>query len=234
MINLPKHIICTRKINLENKSLAIENGFFIDDYDFLSIQHLCTNELLKTLRNSTVKAVFTSMHAVESVYACLQQNKLSPSIIHCYVVQGRTSNLAQQYNFHIIATAKNGQSLAESIIQNNETSLVHFTTVDARKEMEDALTKHSIDYQKIMVYEKTINSISISKPFDGIMFFSPSQVDGFLKSNKLDAIIPAFCIGETTKAHLKNYHHQNIHIAESADELVLVKTVIDYFNNNTL
>jgi uroporphyrinogen-III synthase len=234
MINLPKHIICARKINLENKVLALKNTIFIEDYEVLTIQHLCPDELLKALKNLTVKTIFTSIHAVEAVYAFLQKNNLSASTIHCYAVEGRTSNLAIEYNFQIIETAKNGQSLAESIIKNNETSLVHFTTVDARKEMEDALTKHSIDYQKIMVYEKTINSISISKPFDGIMFFSPSQVDGFLMANKLGTDIPAFCIGETTKNHLANYHHHNIQVAKSADELVLVNTVIDYFNNKTL
>jgi uroporphyrinogen-III synthase len=234
MINLPKHIICTRKITLENKLLVLKNNIFIEDYEILTIQHLCPDELLKALKNSSVKTIFTSMHAVEAVYSCLQKNNISASTIYCYAVEGRTSNLAIEYNFQIIETAKNGQSLAESIIKNNETSLVHFTTVDARKEMEDALSKHSIEYQKILVYEKTINPISISKPFDGIMFFSPSQVDGFLMANKLGADVPAFCIGETTKNHLANYHHLNIQVAKSADELVLVNTVIDYFNNKTL
>jgi uroporphyrinogen-III synthase len=234
MINLPKHIICTRKINFENKSLALNNNIIIDDYEFLTIQHLCSNELLKTLSNSIIKTIFTSLHAVESVYRCLQNNNIPSKNVQCYAIEGRTANLAIEYGFTVFNTGVDGQSLAKLIIDNNETSVVHFTTLDSRKEIEEALTNHSIEYHKILVYEKTVNSIKISKPFDGITFFSPSQVDGFLKSNKLEADIPAFCIGETTKAHLKNYHHQNIHVAESTNEIALIQKVINYFNNKTL
>ncbi len=234
MINLSKHIICTRKINLENKSLALNKNIVIEDYELLTIKYLCTDETLKKLTLPTVIVIFTSMHAVEAVYQCLLKNNLPKTKIYCYAVDGRTSNLAREYNFQIISTAKDGQSLVKSIIDNNETSVVHFTTLDTRKEIGEALTNHFIEYQKILVYEKTVNSFTLSKPFDGIMFFSPSQVDGFLKTNKLEAKIPAFCIGQTTKNHLTNYQHENIQIAESADERILVNAVMNYFNNNTL
>ena len=179
MINLSKHIICTRKINLENKSLALNKNIVIEDYELLTIKYLCTDETLKKLTLPTVIVIFTSMHAVEAVYQCLLKNNLPKTKIYCYAVDGRTSNLAREYNFQIISTAKDGQSLVKSIIDNNETSVVHFTTLDTRKEIGEALTNHFIEYQKILVYEKTVNSFTLSKPFDGIMFFSPSQVDGF-------------------------------------------------------
>ncbi len=234
MIKLPKHIISTRKINFENKSLALKKNIVIKDYELLTIKYLCTDEILKKLTLPTVIAIFTSMHAVEAVYQCLLNSNLPTTNIYYYAVEGRTSNLAREYNFQLISTAKDGQSLAKSIIDNNETSVVHFTTLDTRKEIGEALTNHFIEYQKILVYEKIVNSITLLKPFDGIMFYSPSQVDGFLMANKLGADVPAFCIGETTKYHLANYHHLNIQVTKSADELVLVNTVIDYFNNKTL
>lgn len=225
------HIVSTRKIDLNNKDRALKNNVIIDDYNFLNITYLSTNEMKKALANSNLKFVFTSANAVESVYQFIQKNDFSVSSYYCYTIKGNTSDKAKSYGFNIINTSVDGKSLAEVIIKNNEKEVVHFTTQHNREELSNTLKSASISYISIMVYDKTINEIKIPNSFNGILFFSPSQIDGFFLHNSLKNSIPAFCIGQTTQSHLQSFHHQNIQVASSADESVLVDLVINYFNN---
>ena len=93
------------------------------------------------------------------------------------------------------------------------------------------MTKAGITIQAVEVYHKAFSPAEIPA-FQGILFFSPSQITSFLSKNHLESQIPAFCIGATTATFLKNQGHKNIHIATAPSPTAVLEKVYQYFNLN--
>ena len=64
--------------------------------------------------------------------------------------------------------------------------------------------------------------------FDGILFFSPSAVESYLKQNTIKNEI-CFCIGKTTAETLEKKHKKNIVIAEQPTIDDVIAAVIEYY-----
>jgi uroporphyrinogen-III synthase len=60
--------------------------------------------------------------------------------------------------------------------------------------MKNFLSKKNIELKTINVYEKKISPKKIDFDYDGILFFSPSQIESFFQKNFLKENIIIFCI----------------------------------------
>jgi len=69
----------------------------------------------------------------------------------------------------------------------------------------------------------------MTNKFDGILFFSPSAVESYLKLNAIKEEM-CFCIGETTAEALENRKAKNILIADSPSVENVIGEVIGYYN----
>ena len=70
----------------------------------------------------------------------------------------------------------------------------------------------------------------LTNKLDGILFFSPSAVESYLKLNAIKEEM-CFCIGETTAESLENKKVKKIIIAEKPSVENVIYEVIEYYNN---
>ena len=84
------------------------------------------------------------------------------------------------------------------------------------------LSENNIKVNEVEAYETKFDADKIEADLDGVMFYSPSTVEAFLKENKANGI--AFCIGETTaneaRKHFEDVRVAKVPLAESVIELV--------------
>ena len=71
---------------------------------------------------------------------------------------------------------------------------------------------------------------TITNKLDGILFFSPSAVESYLKLNTIKEEM-CFCIGETTAEALENKKIKNIIIADKPSVENVIYEVLEYYNN---
>lgn len=224
MQEVPIHIVCTRSLKHELIAVAKSAGIFISAIKFLQIKTISTAEFEDIILSSEFPLVFTSTHAVHAVSTL--KARLNNRTV--FALDGNTSASAKSAGFKILATAPDATSLAIQIAAQRIKAILHCTTVNRRDELKIGLESCNITYQAIEVYEKEFTPKKVD-PFDGIMFFSPSQIDAFLTKNKLSPDLPAFCIGATTAQHLANLQHKNILKADQASAVQLVQTVLKYY-----
>ena len=217
-------IICTRPLSPEISAKTEESGISIESIDFLNIKPKPSSDFQCTLLSNEYPLVFTSTHAVHAVTHLIQ--KLKSSLV--FAIEGKTSKSAENIGFKIIATAANGEKLAEEIINHRTKAVLHCTTNRRRVELENGLVSSGVAYYALEVYEKELVPHKIDR-YDGIMFYSPTQVDAFLMENTIGSNVPVFCIGNTTAEHLVNLKHKNLIVAEGASTEQLVQAVLKFF-----
>ena len=143
------------------------------------------------------------MNAVEAVAAHL--NDYIPDW-KIYCIGNTTKKLVQEYFGEdlIAETASDATELAEKIIEDNITDEVIFFCGDKRRdELPSILNEHNINVNEIEVYQTNIIQHTIEKNYDGILFFSPSAVQSFFSTNKLNDKTILFAIGNTTSSAIK-------------------------------
>ncbi len=96
--------------------------------------------------------------------------------------------------------------------------------------MTDSLKGAAIEMIELEVYETIINPVEMpNKPVSGILFYSPSAVEGFKQGTGFDEDLPSlFAIGPTTAKALKEHTNQPVQIASQPDTEVLLRTTADY------
>ncbi len=227
----PYHIACTRVIDTHLKQEAFNRGFIVEDKDVLHIELLDSVELVDVLKNNTSPLIFTSQYGVMAVVELIKKHQLSLVQQEAYCISGKTAKRATEAGFTILETAPNSELLAAKIAALKPNSaLLHLGANLALTNWKTFLDTHHIQVQTMEVYHKTIQAQTFEKA-DAVLFFSPSQIDGYLKSNALSPTTPAFCIGETTAKHLLQTQHKNTHVATEPSEQALFNHVYQYFNS---
>jgi len=73
-----------------------------------------------------------------------------------------------------------------------------------------------------------LSSVKMTASVSGVLFYSPSGIDSYLKDNNTDKI--AFCIGETTAAEAR-IHFETVIVSKLATVDGVIDSVNKYFNN---
>lgn len=228
-LNRPYRIVSTRSLGRAIGQQAAGQGIELIDLDFQEFRYKTSDPLPEKVAEPNVPLVFTSYHGVKACLQIMEARILSPIGRPVYAVEGRTSRSAASSGFTLIKTADNGRELADAIIGDGPKEVLYVCAADRRPELPKRLLKAGIDCIEWVVYEKLPRPHQIQDP-DGVIFFSPSQVDVYLGNNRLEADIPAFCIGKTTAGHLQTLGHQNVRIAEAHSVTAMMKEVFNYFN----
>jgi uroporphyrinogen-III synthase len=224
------HIASTRKLNAALVSEAKSKGIFIDDKDLLQIDLLDTPTLAQQIANNTLPLVFTSQYAVQAVHQLIQKHALTMATKQAYCIAGKTETLAREAGFELLDTANDANHLAQQLALAQSTKhLLHLSANIRLDGWKTFLQTHQIEVDTLEVYHKNVHPRQLQAD-DGVLFFSPSQVDAFWSFNSLEPTTPAFCIGQTTATHVAGLYHKNIQIASQANEQALLNTVYNYFN----
>ena len=221
----PISILSTKTLSDEQRQVFIDANIDLLEQDFIEIEN---NNF--ELNNINQNLIFSSQNAVLSLIEQKDWQILTSKSTFCVGI--KTKELLEQNGFKVDVYMDYASELAEiiTLIYNKE-SFTFFSGNLRKETLPQALKNADIIFNEIEVYQTKLAPFKISKEekFDGILFFSPSGVESFLKDNKIKTET-CFCIGQTTATALKNVT-KNIVIAEfpSIDEVII--DVIEFYKN---
>lgn len=216
------NIVSTKKLLPNQKQLLLDRDFVVIEEDFIATK-IKNFELSKINDN----LIFTSQNAVQSVLLHPNCSELKSKNVFCIGL--KTKKLLAENGFNVIAYTGYAADLAEiiSLIYNKE-SYTFFSGNLRRDILPNTLKENEIAFNEIEVYETSITSKKVTSKVDGILFFSPSAVESYLKLNTIKNEF-CFCIGDTTAETLEKNNIKNIIIAEKPSVENVLEAVIYYF-----
>lgn len=218
------NIVSTKKLLPNQKQLLLAANFDVIEHDF--IQTKGKDFELKMVHQNLI---FTSQNAVQSILNHPKVEELKSKNV--FSIGMKTKDLLTENGFNVIVYTGYASDLAEiiSLIYKNE-SYTFFSGNLRRDILPNILKENGIVCNEIEVYETELTSKKITNKGDGILFFSPSSVASYLKSNTIKDEI-CFCIGETTAEALDHQKVKNIVIADKPSVENVIMDVIEYYNN---
>jgi uroporphyrinogen-III synthase len=216
------NIVSTKKLLPNQKQLLLDANIQLIEEDFIKTTFL--SPLLEGLGEALI---FTSQNAVESILQHPKCEDLKSKNV--FSVGMKTKDLLTQNGFNVIAYTGYASDLAEiiSLIYSKE-SYTFFCGNLRRDILPNTLKENGITFNEIEVYETNITSKKIKSKLDGILFFSPSAVESYLKLNTIKDET-CFCIGETTAEALQNKKVKNIIIADKPSVENVIAEVLEYY-----
>jgi uroporphyrinogen-III synthase len=209
-------------------------GFIVDIIPFIHTEITGTRKIQEQIEHVLqldAAVVFTSNNAVEAVSASIQNKKPNWKV---YCIGNTTKTLIEQLfgEASIAAIANDATSLSEKIVADKTISEIFFFCGDKRRnELPALLKENSISVNEIEVYTTTILQHAIEKDYDGILFFSPSAVDGFFETNKVNEKTILFAIGNTTANELKKFSQNIIVVSDKPGKQNLIEKAVSFFED---
>ncbi|MEO6456560.1 MAG: uroporphyrinogen-III synthase [Ginsengibacter sp.] len=209
---------------------AKSHNIIIDEVSFIETKLTDDQKIgdaIKTYIQQNITAIFTSMNAVEAVAAHLIQ---APQW-KIYCIGNSTKKLAGNHfgKKSIAGSATNAAELADIIIKDKVTHAVFFCGDQRRDELPEKLKQHGVTIDEVIVYNTIETPASVSKKYDGILFFSPSAVQSFFSINKVDEETQLFAIGSTTAKAIQQYNKNNVVISGSPGKENMVRQMLEYY-----
>ena len=219
-------ILSTKTLSSQQRKMFIDSDIDILEEDFIQIEN---NNF--ELKNINENLIFSSQNAVLSLMEHLNWEQLKNKSVFCVGIKSK--ELLEQNGFKVDVYMDYASELSEiiTLIYNKETFT--FFSGNLRKEtLPKALKDAQIKFNEIEVYQTKLVSFKISsaEKFDGILFFSPSGVESYLKDNKIKSET-CFCIGETTANALEKIT-KNIIISQIPTIEDVIVEVLEHYKNN--
>lgn len=199
---------------------------------FIETETIVSTEVQQEIENAFLLSsivVFTSQNAVKAVVE-EKEDQQPDWLIYC--VGERTRQLAADiFGEHTIAgTAPDAATLAAQILEEQEPEeIIFFSGVSRLPDLPRILEKGGVLVNEIQVYQTIIIPHRVQNDFDGILFFSPSAVDGFFRHNKITAGQPLFATGPTTASALKKEGNFEIITCRETGKPGMISEVIRFF-----
>ena len=142
-------------------------------------------------------AIFTSGNALEALQRHPAAKALAPRRAFC--VGSKTRESLEKAGWEVVASFGYAQQLADHLVEQYACySFVFFCGERRMDTLPEQLKTHGIPCHECLTYTTELTPQKLHKPYDGLLFFSPSAVKSFLKENHFveEKII---CIGSTTQ-----------------------------------
>ena len=183
------------------------------------------NRLTKSVvRNEIENVIITSQNAVEALLTNFSAVELQFKNIYC--VGRRTKRMVEKRIGKVKHHEQNAKGLADHMVEFMDgTEVTYFCSNLRLDTIPTILLENNIKVNEVEAYETKFDATKVESSLDGIMFYSPSTVQSFLKQNKANGI--AFCIGETTATEAKKYF-EDVRVAKAP----LIESVVELVNEN--
>jgi len=215
-------ILSTKKLLSNQKQYLLNANFSVVEADFIGIKFKKFD-----LKKDNNFLVFTSQNAVESV---MQNTEILEELKYkkCFCVGEKTKALLEQKGFEVIHFSEYASELASIICNQYQKSSFTFFSGNLRKDiLPDAMQLAQISFDEIGVYRTVLKPIEIALKPDGILFFSPSAIESYLKKNTITDEV-CFCIGATTAAALEGITTKRIIANNPSVENVIIQCINYY------
>ncbi|HQZ25661.1 MAG TPA: uroporphyrinogen-III synthase [Flavobacterium sp.] len=215
------NILSTKTLLSHQKQTLLDAGFSVAEANFIKTEN--SDFDLKEINDNLI---FTSQNAAQSVLLHPKSNELKSKTVFCVGI--KTKALLEENGFNVEVYVDYASDLAEiiTLIYSNE-SFTFFSGNLRKETLPKALKAAKVNFNEIQVYETTLTPQKIKTPVDGILFFSPSGVESYLKDNKIKNEI-CFCIGETTASTLDKTT-RNIIVADQPSVDNVIEDVIEEY-----
>jgi uroporphyrinogen-III synthase len=200
-IKQPIRILSTKKLEVNQKQFLLNANIAVVEADFISI-----HQKKITIETVNENLIFTSQNAVVSLIANLEGSEILELLKkkNVFCVGMKTKGLLEENGFNVIAYTGYAADLAEiiTLIYGKE-KFTFFSGNLRRDTLPEALSNNEVVFNEIQVYETILTPQKVTGKFDGILFYSPSGIESYLKNNKISKET-CFCIGTTTADALEN------------------------------
>lgn len=214
-------ILATRKLLPNQKQFLLNAGLSVVESDFIKIQNK-PFDLDQVHQN----LIFTSQNGFLSFLENPQSSNLKDKTVFCVGI--KTKQLIEQNGFKVAVYTGYAADLAEiiTLVHKNE-SFTFFSGNLRRDTLPDAFKSAGIKFNEIGTYTTLLTPNKIKSPVDGILFFSPSAVESYLKDNKITNE-SCFCIGTTTAEALSKTTENIIIANQPSIENVIIQCINFY------
>ena len=218
-----KRILSTKKLLPNQKQFLLNAGLSVIEADFITVHY--TPFKLTDIRQNLI---FTSQNAVISF---LKQEESRKYINHpVFCVGSKTKETAENAGYTVAAVADYGEELAHIIVNEYaDRSFTFFSGSLRRDILPEALANAGITFNETEVYQTILSPHKINTPLDGILFYSPSGIESYLRENSISDEV-CFCIGKTTAEALKGVAGNIVVATKPSIENVTIQC-INYFKN---
>lgn len=176
----------------------------------------------KVVKNEIENVLITSKNVVESLLNSFTKDELNFKNIYC--VGRRTKKLIEQKIAKVKHTENNANSLAEYLSKHLKGQNITYFCSDLRLDtLPKTLSENGILVDEIEAYKTMYSPDLVDSNIKGILFYSPSTVESFVKKNTTNKI--AFCIGESTAKEARK-HFEFVEVAK----IPTVESVIELVN----
>lgn len=216
------YILSTKTLLPQQKQRLLDAQIGVEEVDFIT-----TKAIDFDLVQVHDHLIFTSQNAVQAVLQHPNCAQLKLKTVFC--VGLKTKSLLEENGFNVMAYTGYSADLAEiiSLIYGKE-SYTFFCGNLRRDELPNTMKENGILFNEIEVYETALTPQKINQQPDGILFFSPSAVESYLKLNTIKDEL-CFCIGETTAEALEKNKIKNRIISAKPTMEQLILDVISYY-----
>ena len=219
----PIRILSTKKLHQNQKQFLLNANFSVIEADFIETK---TKEF--NINNDSSSLLFTSQNAVKSFLENKKSSDLKNKKIFC--VGLKTKALLEKNGYQVVASREYASELAEIIVNDFQQETIAFFSGNLRREtLPEAFENAKIPFEEIEVYETILTPQKINSEVNGILFFSPSAIESYLKENKIKDE-KCFCIGTTTAETLKEIT-ENIIIAKHQTVENVIIQAINFYSN---
>jgi len=145
-----------------------------------------------------------------------------------YCVGKRTKRLIEKKIGKVNHVENSADKLANYLVENLEEREITFFCGNLRRdELPDKLKNNNIKVTEIECYKTSFTPKKIESKYQGILFFSPSAIQSYLRENKSNQSM-AFCIGQTTGNEAQKYF-ENVIVSKLSTVESVIKSVNEYF-----
>jgi len=214
-------VLSTKKLLVNHKQFLLNAGFTVVEADFIAIQY--TPFELKDIRQNLL---FTSQNAFASFLLNEESGNYNDKAVFC--VGSKTKEAIEKAGYRVLASTDYAEELAAIITTDHATESFTFFSGSMRREtLPQALANAGVAFNEIEVYKTVLSPHKINSSLNGILFYSPSGIESYLKENNIgDAV--CFCIGTTTAEALKGIT-ENVVIANKPTVENLIIQCINYY-----
>jgi len=214
-------ILSTKILLSSQKQALLDAGFSVTEANFIKTENSDFD-----LNGINDNLIFTSQNAAQSILLHPKCEELKSKKVFC--VGMKTKALLEENGFNVEVYLDYASDLAEIITLIYAKESYTFFSGNLRKEtLPKALKAAKVNFNEIQVYETTLTPQKIKTAVDGILFFSPSAIESYLKDNKIKNEI-CFCIGETTASSLEKTT-RNIIVADQPSVENVIEDVIEEY-----
>lgn len=222
----------TRDIPADLTNRVQQLGWTLDVLPFITVR---LNEDQRLVQQATDMAsrpllvLFTSRYAVESVARWCPE---LPSAWSVACLKGATQEAVLHHWPGAVVVAAGGDAHALAIkiaAMGEERAMVFFCGNQRLDHLPHALREAGFSFEELVVYETSETAHKISKPYDAILFFSPSAVRSYFSLNVPAEHAVLFAIGETTAGYIRNYSKNKVIPASQPTTEAMIDAVADYW-----